>query len=164
MLRSEPRIRFVCIGGGAGMTALEQACRQRGLDSVQFRPYQPRERLRQSLGLADVHLVILRPELEGLIVPSKVYGILAAGRPALFIGAKDGEIAQLLAAGQAGRQVGVGEGERLAAEIRSLAADPESCARLGHNARALFERCCSREQAFAAWHKMLEELRAEDTF
>ena len=47
---------------------------------------------------------------------------------------------------------------------QALAADPESCARLGHNARALFERCCSREQAFAAWRQMLEELRAEDSF
>ena len=54
--------------------------------SVRFEPYQPRERLAESLSVADVHLVSLRPELEGLIVPSKFYGIAAAGRPAIFIG------------------------------------------------------------------------------
>lgn len=51
------------------------------LPEVLFQPYQPRERLSESLSVADVHLVSLDPKFEGLVYPSKVYGIRAAGRP-----------------------------------------------------------------------------------
>jgi hypothetical protein len=52
--------------------------------------------LSQSLGAADVHLVSLLPEMEGLIVPSKFYGVAAAGRSAIFVGDPDGEIAKII--------------------------------------------------------------------
>ena len=69
---------------------------KRRLTNVRMRPYQPRELLSETLGLANLHLVSLNPKLEGLIVPSKFYGIAAAGRPTLFIGAPNGEIARLI--------------------------------------------------------------------
>ncbi|MCB1484144.1 MAG: glycosyltransferase family 4 protein, partial [Hyphomicrobiaceae bacterium] len=62
-------IRWLFIGGGAQFDTLKAECAARGLTSVSFQPYQPRECLAQSLSVADVHLVSLRPELEGLIVP-----------------------------------------------------------------------------------------------
>jgi colanic acid biosynthesis glycosyl transferase WcaI len=68
----------------------------RKLGNVLFRDYQPRERLAANLSVADLHLVSLNPKLEGLIVPSKIYAIGAAGRPAIFIDDQEGEIAQLL--------------------------------------------------------------------
>ena len=60
---------------------------RRGLANVLFKPYQPKEHLKYSLTLPDVHLVSLKPALEGLIVPSKFYSAIAAGRPVIFIGA-----------------------------------------------------------------------------
>ena len=74
-----------------------------GLESVRFKGYQPSALLAQSLSASDVHLVSLRPELEGLIVPSKFYGICAAGRPSIFVGDKDGEIARLISRHGCGR-------------------------------------------------------------
>ena len=72
----------VCALRGAKLINwLQDEVTEQGLKSVDFRPYQPRERLAESLSCADVHLVKLRPEMEGLIVPGKVYGILAVGRP-----------------------------------------------------------------------------------
>ena len=69
-----------------------------------FQPDQPREQLAESLSVADVHLISLRPELEGLIVPSKYYSVAAAGRPAIFIGDPKGEIATILQRSQTGRE------------------------------------------------------------
>ena len=68
---------------------------QRQINAL-FKPYQPRAMLAQSLGVADVHFVSLRPALEGLVVPSKFYGITAVGRPAILIGDKEGEIGKTI--------------------------------------------------------------------
>ena len=90
----DQRLCFLFIGGGKKFAELADAVRERGLDQVfRFLPYQERGLLRLSLGVADVHLMSLKPELEGLIVPSKLYGIAAAGRPIIAIAAPDGEIA-----------------------------------------------------------------------
>ena len=93
---SGPPVVWLFIGGGALYEEFAVQTARRHLTSVVFKPYQSRELLSQSLSAADVHLVSLRPELEGLIVPSKFYGITAVGRPTLFIGDRDGEIARLL--------------------------------------------------------------------
>ena len=95
-LRAQPDIVFQFIGGGAQMEALRQTVAERRLPNVVFKPYQPREMLGQSLGAADVHLVTLRPELEGLVVPSKFSGVAAVGRPTIFIGDPEGEIGSIV--------------------------------------------------------------------
>ena len=80
------KVMFVFVGGGAQRARLEREALKRGLSNFRLRPYQPKERLGETLAVADVHLVSLNPNLEGLIVPSKFYGIAAAGRPTIFIG------------------------------------------------------------------------------
>ena len=80
--------------------------------SSRCEPYQPRERLDASLSLADVHLVSLKEGFEGLVVPCKLFGIMAAARPTVFIGHPDSEIGRVLAESDAGvivRQGDVGE-------------------------------------------------------
>ncbi|MEZ5591140.1 MAG: glycosyltransferase family 4 protein [Gammaproteobacteria bacterium] len=61
-----PPIVFLFIGGGHQREHLQAEAQRRGITNVQFRAYQPRERLRESLGVADVHVISLRPELEGI--------------------------------------------------------------------------------------------------
>ena len=78
------KVMFVFVGGGAQRARLEREALKRGLSNFRLKSYQPKERLGETLGLADVHLVSLNPKLEGLIVPSKFYGIAAAGRPTIF--------------------------------------------------------------------------------
>lgn len=154
-LRDDPTFVFLMIGGGAKVQALQRCVTRRQLTNFCFAPYQPREALADSMAAADVHWVSLLPELEGLIVPSKVYGILAAGRPTIFIGDPAGEVAQLLREGDCGITVEVGAGERLAAELRSLARDPERVAALGRRARAIFERRFTLEAAANRWLELL---------
>ena len=69
------------VGGGAKREALQARAQKQGLSNVQFFPYQPKEHLHDSFATADVFIVSLKQGLAGYIVPSKLYGILAAGRP-----------------------------------------------------------------------------------
>jgi glycosyltransferase involved in cell wall biosynthesis len=149
------RINFVFVGGGAQLARLEREALQRRLTNVQFHPYQPRERLAETLGVADVHLVSLNPKLEGLIVPSKFYGIAAAGRPTLFIGAADGEIARLIDETGCGFTVAPGDGKALVDRILQLAGDPELCASLGSRARAAFDERWDKRFAVEQWGEVL---------
>ena len=150
------KVLWLFIGGGAGFSQLQEEVARRGLTSVRFETYQPRERLALSLSAADVHLVSLRPAVEGLVVPSKYYGIAAAGRPVIFVGDRDGEIARILARTGAGVTVAEGDGTALAAAIARLASDPQTAAAMGQAARDAFDREFSLDRALARWQAVFE--------
>ena len=80
-LRDLEDLDFVLIGSGAMGTELAALAKRLGLRNVRFLPYQPRERLAESLSSADVHVVGLAAGLAGYVVPSRLYGILAVGVP-----------------------------------------------------------------------------------
>jgi glycosyltransferase involved in cell wall biosynthesis len=149
-------IRFLFIGGGALQGVLRDEIAARGLTNVLLRPYQPRNELLLSLSVADVHLVTLRPEFEGLIVPSKFYGIAAAGRPTLFVGDPDGEIARLIAAHECGVSVPCGDGVALAAAIEALSCDPARCEAMGRRAREMLDAHFDKPIAMAQWGEALK--------
>ena len=150
-----PPIMFAFVGGGAQRKLLEQEVLQRRLTNVRMFPYQPRENLAETLGVADLHLVSLDPRLEGLIVPSKFYGIAAAGRPALYIGSPDGEIARLIEEARCGFTVGSGDAEGLVARILDFERDPELCRSMGARARAAFEQHWDKPNALDEWEQVL---------
>src|SRR5205085_11195266 len=85
-LRDRTDILFLFIGEGAKAAEIENYSKTHGLDNIRILPYQPREMLKYSLSAGHVSLVTLADGLAGLSVPSKTYGILAAGRPILFVG------------------------------------------------------------------------------
>ena len=116
------------------------------------------ERLAESLSAADVHLISLRPELEGLIVPSKFYGVAAAGRASIFIGDGDGEIARTLRRIDGGITVPQGDGSALASAVLALAADPRRCAVMGMNARGAFDQEYDKLLAVKRWSALFTEL------
>ncbi len=118
---SSTNIMFLFIGGGAQRDWIEEEARRRGLANIMFKPYQPREQLALSLTVPDVHLISLQPAMEGLIVPSKFYGIAAAGRPTIFIGSKNGEIPRILRKAQCGFSIEKGQAEEASQIIRELA-------------------------------------------
>jgi colanic acid biosynthesis glycosyl transferase WcaI len=148
-------IRWLFIGGGALYENLRSEAAKRRLKSIDFQAYQPRERLSESLSAADVHIVALRPELEGLIVPSKFYGVAAAGRPILFIGGRDGEIARLITRNACGVTVAIGDGAGLADAVSKMARDPDGCRMMGERARVMCEAHFSKNRAIDTWHDLL---------
>ncbi len=138
-LRGHEDVTFLFIGGGAGLDRLKRMSEDAALPNVQFRAYQPRERLSESLSAPDVHLVSLRSEMEGLIMPSKIYGILAAGRPTLFLGAADGGIQRIVDSFGAGAPA-LGTDVASAADwIVRHKRDHATLARMGHGARQAYE-------------------------
>ena len=161
-LRDEDGVLFLFIGAGKQLEDLRRSITERGLaHRVMFQPYQPKERLAQSLSSVNVHLVTLQPAMEGLIVPSKFYGIAAAARPTLFVGDPDGEIPRLLRRFDCGYAVATGHAQELVARIRELRADPVRCEAMGANARAALERHFTRAHAVARWSGVLEKAGAQ---
>lgn len=157
-LREDRGIAFVFIGDGARRASLEAQARQLGLANVQFLPPQPRERLSDSLAAADLHVVTLRAGCERFVFPSKLYGIAAAGRPVLFIGPTESEIALQIREAEMGVAAARDEGSTLVAAIRRLAADPEEWGRHAGASRNFAARH-STERAIARWERLLEGIQ-----
>jgi glycosyltransferase involved in cell wall biosynthesis len=157
-LQAHSRIVFLFIGGGHHLEWLVNEAKARSLPNVVFRPYQPHERLSQSLGVGDLHLTTLLPSMEGLIVPSKIYGILAAGRPALHIGDPAGEIASILESAEAGFTIPVANPALLAKRILEFASAPALARAYGVNARKAFEGNYARPIAFDRWKRVLQSI------
>lgn len=157
ILKNDGEIVFLMIGGGAGMIKLLELTTARGLNNFMFLPYQPRENLGDSLAASDMHWVSLRPVLEGLIVPSKFYGILAAGRPTVFIGDTDGQLGRIIRSAQCGFSVAVGDVDALVGAVLHLKNDPMLRKRLGGNA---YRRCCEQYSAARAFDRWAEIVRS----
>lgn len=157
-LGDKPDVVFLFIGGGAQKKPIEEAAAKARGRNIILKPYQPRELLASSLTVPDVHIISLRPSLEGLIVPSKFYGIAAAGRPCIFIGDRNGEIPTLLSDGQCGFSFEIGQVDALQRLIYDLADHPEACVEIGLRARALFDAKFDRAHAMRAWCQTIERV------
>ena len=158
LLEHRRDIFFLFVGDGHESHYLKRAITIRKLESFLFQPHQPRDQLSDSLAAADAHWLSLRPELEGLIVPSKFYGIASAGRPVVAIVAKDGEIAKVIDELQCGYVVEPGDGQALADVIVRLADDQPHREELGKNARAGSQAKFTRALALNRWEWILENL------
>jgi len=146
-------VELVVTGGGAKLDEVRAA----NLPNVRLERYAPRERLSESLSAADAQLVTMLPETEGLVVPSKFYGILAVGRPVLFVGARDAELARLVREHRCGLAIESGDADGLARAIRELAADRETARAMGQRGRALYEERFAPAIAFAKWEEVLRD-------
>jgi glycosyltransferase involved in cell wall biosynthesis len=158
LLKAAEEIAFVFIGDGIARPWLEAEVARRGLTNIQFRPYQPADQLRWSLSVPDVHVISLRPALEGLIVPSKFYGIAAAGRPVIYVGDPAGEIARILEREQCGWSFCIGEVGPMVECIRELSDNCSKVTEAGQRARQAFDRQYARVHALQTWRTLLESV------
>jgi glycosyltransferase involved in cell wall biosynthesis len=154
-LNGRTDIVFLFVGGGPQRDWIRREAQRRALTNIRFKPYQPRERLALSLSVPDVHVISLYPSLEGLIVPSKFYGIAAAGRPAIYVGDPDGEIPRILGESGCGYATAIGDSQGLASCIQDLAGDAGRVKEVGRHARDVFDRRFAQTHAMRAWEKML---------
>lgn len=157
MLGSRADIVVLFIGEGNRKAALEAAVKARGLSNVRFLAFQPREELRWTYASSDVCLVSLKPGLAGYIVPSKLYPILAAGRPYVAAVEPLTEVAALTEKHRCGVVAPPGDAAALAGLILRLADQPQERSAMGQRARdaaALF----SREQQVAAHARVIQEV------
>lgn len=158
--RDLPNLRFCFIGEGHQKKQLIAAADREGWEHVLFLSYQPKSTYRHSLSAADIHLVSLRNNMAGLCVPSKLYGILAAGRPTLFIGPEQSEAAELIRESQCGFVVHPGDSLAAAAAIRACYHDRALCARMGQAAHEHFVRAGHRPTATTQFWNVLHKVAA----
>ena len=160
-LRSETRVAFLMIGGGKRFDELSAAVQARGLaGAFRFQPYQARTLLSYSLGAADAHWVSLDPRLEGLMVPSKFYGIAAAAKPIVVIGDPNGELAQLVQRNDCGFAIAPGDSDTLTATLLRLSHAPQTVSEMSSRARQMLDAHFTRRQGLARWRRLLDQLDA----
>lgn len=154
-------VRFVLVGSGKGRAEALAAFTAAGARPPLALPYQPREALAETLAAADVHLVTLREGAAGVMVPSKLFGILAAARPVVHVGPAEGEVARLVEELGCGANVRCGDAGGLATALARLADDRELARAQGARGRAALESRFDRPLACRRLAELLDEAAAE---
>ncbi|MGH9547249.1 MAG: glycosyltransferase family 4 protein [Terriglobales bacterium] len=143
-LRGDGRFRFVFSGGGARRGMLEELCRAEAISTAEFRPYATRSGLGPSLAEGHVGLVTQIPETLGAVVPSKTYGIMAAGRPVLYVGPHGSTPARILESHGCGWRIEPGDAAGMVRLLRRLDEDRNLVREAGARARRAFEKFYDR--------------------
>lgn len=157
-LAHDPSILFAFVGDGPRRAEAQELAGRLRLENVEFRPYVPRALLGESLTAGDVHLVTLRDRMPGLLVPSKIYGILAAGRPTLYVGPEAGEIAEIVTKHACGASVRTGDVEGLVRAVVAYQGDESRRDAEGKRARSLFEERFTKERGTRTFIQLIQSL------
>jgi glycosyltransferase involved in cell wall biosynthesis len=157
-LDCEPGVLFAFVGGGRRLAEVAAFVAEHRLQNYVHIPYVPREQLGELLAAADVHLVTLRAGLEGVAVPSKLYGIMAASRPVIYAGPPESEAAWAIAEADCGRLIEPFDADGLASAIRELSTNSAERARLGENGRRYFLTFHERSVCCREWSRLLVEM------
>jgi len=155
-LAHEPQVVFVINGGGSARQDLQR--KAAGLANVRFIDHQPKDRLPELLAAADVHVVPLRRGLAHASVPSKMYSILAAGRPIVASVDPGTEVANVVDRAGAGLTVAPDDPEAFTKAVSRLVSDPDEAARMGAAGRAFVERWASPAAVAAQYEALFDEL------
>jgi glycosyltransferase involved in cell wall biosynthesis len=156
LLRHDPQVQFLFVGGGPQNKRLRQLCNDWGLRNCRFLPYQELEDLPFSLASADLALVTLSIEAEGLVAPSKLYGHLAAGTPIAAITPQQSYLHQLVEQEGCGRWFANGDADGLAAWIRELHRNPGHRQSYAMAARQLLERTATPTITTSTYRTLIE--------
>jgi colanic acid biosynthesis glycosyl transferase WcaI len=156
----EQRPGVVFVGSGKREDDLRKSVVHYGLRDVRFEDSVSLDRLADNLARADVHVVAQRPGTVGLIVPSKIYGVLAAGRPVLFIGPAECEVADIIRAADAGFIVSPGDAAGVARALSTLSVSRATRLAMGAAAREYFDKHLGDEASLKAILECLGALEA----
>ena len=151
-------ICFLLVGGGAAKGEIEKMISERSLTNIRTVPYQPRNRLAESLSAADLHVVSMHPDITGCLMPSKVYGILASGTPILAIVPENTDVAEIVQQKSVGFAVEPGNLDKIAEQIVWCADNQDSYSELGSHARVLAEKQYDREVVVHKFRDFLTQL------
>lgn len=165
-LKNHPRIFFLFVGSGPQRTVIESFARAHGLTNYRYLDYFPREQLRYSLALADVHLLTLKSEMVGVAVPSKLYGIMASGRPVVMVGPEASESGAAILSEDAGVVIDPvrfleNTPEMIVKTLLFLEERKDRCWQLGLNGRRAFSESYNQNVGCGAWGRLFEEINTE---
>lgn len=149
---------FLFIGDGHRKSEVRQGVSARGLKGVRFLPYVPEDELPQSLGAGDVHVITLRNGLEGIMMPNKIYGVMACARPVLYVGPCQSEVAEIVGAARCGIVVSPGDVTGVLNAWEVLNRDVALRETMGTNGRRYFEEHYDRPLATDKFCGLLRHL------
>ena len=158
--RDLPNLFYCFIGEGVHKQRLVDVTSHEKWEHVRVMSYQKKETLQQSLSAGDLHLVSLRADMAGLSVPSKIYGVMAAGRPMIFIGPEESEAASLIRQSQCGFIVRPGDTKAAADAVRACYEDRQLCEQKGLAARQYFDRYGDRHRATDQFLEVIHRVAA----
>ena len=160
--RALPSLRIVFIGRGNRLAEVRRRVRELGIEPiVRFSNLLPPERVPESIGMADVAVVTLRPAFEGLVVPSKLQGYMARGIPVLYIG-PDSDVGRFIERSSGGISVPCGDVERVAATLAELAANHGRRAMLGRSGREYYEAEFAKVHGLAKYESTIRSVLGPD--
>jgi glycosyltransferase involved in cell wall biosynthesis len=154
-LRHRDDVVFLFVGDGPRLAELQSVQSAEGLANIRFLKYFPREMLHASLTTADVHLISMREEMTGIVVPGKLYGAMASGRPTLFVGPDHCESADTIRWADCGATIRLGDVDSLVAAIEGFANDHEGALEMGRQGRSAFLDRHEKDGCCAAWAEMI---------
>lgn len=158
LLRGDPRVKFVFVGDGARKKYLEKEARSNRLENVDFVDRVNPAEMSEVLAAANLHLVPLGAGVAGCMVPSKVYGILAAGKPFVAMMEREAEVARIARDFEVGFVVPPGDGRTLADTISRCMNAPVLLEEMGRRARTLAEKKYDRRLITRGFADFLETL------
>jgi glycosyltransferase involved in cell wall biosynthesis len=157
-LAAHKEIHFLLLGGGAKRAWVKQAISERSLNNVTLLTGRPRTEQQVFLNACDVSVVSLVRGMVGVSVPSRMYNIMAAGKPIIAVTEEDSELAQVVREERAGWVVPPHDPKHLAAAIEVARADPATLAAIGQRVRLAMESKYSEERVLADYHRLFTEL------
>jgi len=161
--RNQDRLKMLIIGRGAQLKQLKSGVQQRKLKNIRFLAPVPLNELGGSLRAADIHLITMRPDCVGTVWPSKFYGIVAAGRPMVFIGPLESEIAEIIKRESLGVAVSPDNLPAAHQFIESLASDPESQQRYRQRVLHYAKNSVGLSHAIMSWSAIAEGKQSTQT-
>jgi len=148
-LNGDGTMKVLLVGSGKGLPEAQRLVSDLKLHHVEFRPPVALEDLPRLLAEGDIHLVAQKPKTEGLIVPSKIYGTLAAGRPVIFVGPDRCEVSRIVRESGCGFVVAPGDVQSAAKALHELGGDAELRRQMGERAKKYYEQCLGRKRSVA---------------
>jgi glycosyltransferase involved in cell wall biosynthesis len=158
LTKEDPRIYWLFVGDGPRRPEIERFIAENGIGNASYRGYFLREMLKYSLSVGDAHLISLRSAFVGISVPGKLYGIMASGRPAIFVGPERSDSGETVTEAGCGVVVdpeGAGAAEKLVATVKAWVDSPSIAAGLGKRGREAFLSAYEREQCCTEFERVI---------
>jgi len=157
LLRERRDMLIVCIGEGIRKRQMIEQCRSLGLENIRFLPFQPRQRIAEVQGAANVTVLTMRPGYSDASIPSKLISYFASGRPVVCAAPSGSAVSRIVSQSGAGVVVEPGDPAALARALSNLFLCPAETEQMGRAARAYFERHFTLDRAHAQFSAVLEE-------
>lgn len=157
--KKHQHLAFVFIGEGAVKEKMKAFIEEKAISNVHFLPYQPKEFIKYSLNAADVHLVVNQKGIKGVSVPSKIYGVMAAGKPILGVLERKSEAEILIRKSNCGVVVEPQDYEGIIEQIQKFySMKQEDLSKLGYNGREYLERHLKRKISINKYRETLNKV------